>query len=280
MPTTDFPVFLSRGGNANVINRMKANSITRFYGTPKLAWTQLIIAEMLSLRASTQVITLVVGGTASDGTYQLTFSGGGLEDDVVVSATRDSGETSAQMAAELESAIQTARAGALADVVTNEVVNTATITITCLTKAAGVAPVSVAVSFPGSATGTLTYTYVGSITVVSTFARTPAVPHALPEHIWRKACTVNRRVAFAGATAVTVTVGDANDPDGLVTSTSLLSTGIVQTTGAAEFTPRYEAAFVPLIQITLASATPLNFERLTAGEFEVELHYLPVPQVV
>jgi hypothetical protein len=263
---------ISPGGNANLVARMLANTVKHAH-TPDTAWSLLVTAQMLALLPSTQVITLVVGGTASNGAYQLTLTGGGLAAPVVVSSTRDAAETSAQMAAELEGAIATARAGGLAGIVTDESVASATITIVALTKQPNVAPLSVAVSFPGAATGTLTYTYVTTLDPT-----VEGVPDWF-EHSERKGCFVNRRAAFAGATAVTAIMGDAADDNGLLTSTSLTTTGIVQTTGAAEYTPRYEAAFVPQVQITLASATPLSNAALTAGEAVFELHGSPIPQV-
>lgn len=273
-----FPLPISRAGNSNIAARCKANTVPRFAMTPRLSWGATIGLSLFKLLAASQTITLVVGGTATNGTYQLTFSGGGLAAPVVVTATRDAAETNDQMAAELEAAIQTARGTTLAGVVTNETVTTNTITITCLTKLTNVAPVSVAVSFPGAATGTLTYTYVSTIDASN--ATGPArMFHAFPTNVVRGLCAITRKVAVVGPTTCTVTVGDAGDTDGLLTSTDLKTTGVVQTTGAAERIPRQESAFQPYIVITTSGATPMPPQSITAGEFEVQIHYEPIPKV-
>jgi hypothetical protein len=271
-----FPLAISRNGNSTIVERCMSNTVPRFGICPRMSWIAHVTARTLASRSATQVITLVVGGTASDGTYQLTFSGGGLAAPVVVSSVRDSGETSAQMAAELEAAIQTARATTLAGVVTNETVASATITITCLTKTPAASPVSIAVSFPGSATGTLTYTYTAGMTVAST-VEGARLFHDFPENIDRRACVVNVSTAFAGVTAMTLIVGDAADPDALFTSTSVLAAGRTQTVAAAEFMPRFEAAFVPQFSFVAASATPLALQSLTAGAVDIEIFYDPLP---
>lgn len=271
-----FPLAICRNGNSTIVDRCMRNTVPKFAFTPRMSWITRVTAEMLAARSSTQVITLVVGGTASNGTYQLTFSGGGLSAPVVVSSVRDSGETSAQMAAELEAAIETARGTTLAGVITNETVNSATVTITCLTKDPGTAPVSVAVSFPGSATGTLTYTYVGTINANSTI-RGERISHDFPENVDRGTCMVNITEAFVGATAANLVVGDAADADALLTTQSLLSVTRSQSLTGAERMHRFEAAFVPQLQFTLASATALPMQSLTAGSVDVEIFYDPVP---
>lgn len=274
----NFPLAISRAGNSNIVHRCLANTVPRFALSPKLSWTQKITARQLALVPTTQVITLLVGGTASDGTYELTFTGGGLTAPVVVSAERDSGQTSAQMAAELEAEIEATRADELAGVVVNESVNSATITITCLAKASNVASVNVAVSFPGSATGTLTYTYAATLDAATSIDG-ERISHDFETNVIRTACVLHRRVAFAGVTTITMIAGDANDDNGLLTSTSLATTGFVQTTGANEFVRRQEAAFVPQWVVTTSGATPMPFQSLTAGEAELEIHYFPIPQV-
>lgn len=273
-----FPLAISRFGNSTIVDRCLRNTVPRFALSPRMSWATTVTAAMLAARSTTQVITLVVGGTASDGTYQLTFSGGGLPAPVVVSSVRNSGETSAQMAAELEGAIQTARGSSLAGVVTDESVNSATVTITCLAKAPDVSPVSIAVSFPGSATGTLTYTYVATVDAAAKIAG-KRITHDFPTDVDRGTCVANVSEAFAGATAVTMVVGDALDADALYTSASIKTTGRSQSLTAAERVHRFEPAFVPQIQVSLASSTPLAAQALTAGSVTVEIFYDPVPQV-
>lgn len=270
-----FPAHISPGGNSTVAARLKAGTLKHAFA-PRLAWSMPLTWRQLHLLPSTQGLTVLVGGTASDGDYVLTFSGGGLAAPVAVTAVRDSGETSAQMAVELEAAIATARATTLAGVVTDESVATATITIVGLTKAANVTPLTVVATFPGAATATLEYTYV--TTIVPSTDIGLGSPYEFFTNMIRGHATVNRKTAFAGATAITAVMGDAGAANGLLTSTSLASTGIVQTTGAAERVPRFEAAFVPQIQVTLVSVTPLSNASLTAGEAVFEIHCHPVPE--
>lgn len=276
----NFPLPIGRGANSNVADRLKADTVPKFPFAPDMTWSCTLTAKQLALRTQSQVITVLINSTA-DGDHILSFSGGGLAEPVDITFAA-SGNTAAQIAAGLEAAIQTARATTLAGVVTNETVSTATITITCLTKARNVDPVTITNTQPDGDTDdpTFTYTYGASLNPTSTSTdgvngHTNFMPE-FPTNVVRGQCTVNRRVAFAGTTALTIIVGDAGATNGLVTATSIMSTGVFDTIAAAENTPRFESAFVPAIAFSAASATPLSFQGLTAGEVEITIEYFPV----
>lgn len=83
--------------------------------------------------------------------------------------------------------------------------------------------------------------------------------------------------AGTGITSVTVTVGDAGDADGLLTSTAVhSSTGRFETSGAAQYSNRIEEAFEPTITFTAVGA---NLNLLTAGQLVVFIGYHPLPKV-
>lgn len=272
-----FPLGIGRGANANIVHRLRANSVPKFAFAPRMSWSARMNWKELKRVSTTQVITLLVN-SSTDGDHVLTFSGGGLASPVELDPFEASTNTAAQIAAGLEALIQTARADVLATVVTGETVNSATITITAITKVPGVAPLSVTHTVPGGAASTLTYTYVATLDHTSTISDhrgAEKVSTLFPENVVRADCTVDVSEAFAGVTALTMIVGDANDDNGLVTSTTIKSEAVINTVAAAENTPRFESAFVPQFTITAASATPLSFDSLTAGEFEVEIAYTP-----
>ena len=87
---------------------------------------------------------------------------------------------------------------------------------------------------------------------------------------------------FAGGTiaACTCSLGDAGDPDGLQTSTNIFtgqSLGYkANTTGAAEYADRFEAAFVPLLQVNTTTGTVAAH---TTGELWAMIGFSPVPGV-
>lgn len=74
-----------------------------------------------------------------------------------------------------------------------------------------------------------------------------------PTNVVRKQPLVYVRTPASGGTlsAVTIEFGDVGDPNGLLTSTSVFTgaSGFLQTTGAAEFAPRFESAFSPTVDI-------------------------------
>ncbi len=76
-------------------------------------------------------------------------------------------------------------------------------------------------------------------------------------------------------TALAVIMGDAADDNGLVTSTNIIAAAgtHVQTIAAAEFADRYEAAYVPLVQL---DATGANLDAITNLDFIVKIKFSPV----
>lgn len=173
--------------------------------------------------------------------------------------------TASTVAAGLEALIQAARGvgEALEDYVEGETVDTATITIDYVD---GV-QVLLTDDFPGTSTGTTTTTNVATIDMGQT-------GDWYPSDVIVDGGYINRLVAFAGGTpTITIEVGDTNDPNGLVTSTSIATTGPAETTGAAEHAEHLETAFAPTVTIT--SNQP--FTSLTAGEVLAVVRYTPVP---
>lgn len=85
---------------------------------------------------------------------------------------------------------------------------------------------------------------------------------------------------FSGGTVsdADAEVGDTGDPNGLRTLTDVFAaTGwMANTTGAAEYAPHLETAFVPTLTIT---TTGDNVDGLTAGVVKVVIYFEPLPEV-
>lgn len=87
---------------------------------------------------------------------------------------------------------------------------------------------------------------------------------------------------FAGGTvsACTLEFGDANDPNGLHTAVDVWTGSTVgyraNTTGAAEYAPHFEAAFVPSLTLRTTAG---NIAALTTGECWIGLMFEPVAGV-
>jgi len=98
-----------------------------------------------------------------------------------------------------------------------------------------------------------------------------------PANAWIRFAWIQKIVAFTGGSvsAADVILGDAGDPNGLLTSSSVFTgTGIVATPAAAEIaTPTFEATYVPLLQLDTTSD---NIDNLTAGELLVCIAYSPL----
>lgn len=173
--------------------------------------------------------------------------------------------TASTVAAALEALIETARATTFAAYLEDESVNTATITMDYVD---GV-QVTLSADFPGTATATIAVTDVATIPL-------GRAGDWFPSNVIVDGCIVNRVTAFAGGTpTITATVGDADAVDGLFTSTSIASTGAIETIAAAEHAEHFEAAFEPLITIT----SNRLFSALTAGEVEVLIRYSAPPTI-
>lgn len=280
----DFPLPVGRGANANHFHRLRAGSIPNFAFTPLMSWSVRQTFGDLARTTSTQSIAITITDD-TDGDHVLTFSGGGLAEPVALDAFAASTDTVEDIATGLEAIVEAARAAdePLDGIVTAESVTDATISITALPKAPGTPPLVVTHTVDDvDGVPTLVYSYTITFDHTSTASEihgTEAYTHLFPEMVVRDSCTLNRRVAFSGATSMTIVVGDADAANGLLTVTSLGSAGCVDTVGAAENTPRFEAAFVPQWVVGLASATPLHFGSLTAGEFEIEIAYCPTVAV-
>jgi hypothetical protein len=171
------------------------------------------------------------------------------------------------VAAGLEALIETARATTLADYVEDESVATDTITIDYVDGE----QVTVTVDFPGTSTGTVTVTSVATIPLGTTGNLFPANVIVNEEG----GAGQNVVTAFAGITTIAATLGDAGAVDGLMTSTTLASTGFTSTIAAAEYAGHMELAFEPVFTITADEP----FTNLTAGEVEVMIPYLPPPTI-
>lgn len=101
-----------------------------------------------------------------------------------------------------------------------------------------------------------------------------------PTNVVRKQPLVYVRTPLSGGAvnACTIEFGDANDPNGLLTSTSVFTgaSGFLQTTAAAEFAPRFEAAFSPTVDIATTNG---NISALTAGSLVFMIAFTPAASV-
>lgn len=263
--------------NTDYLADMQGNKFPLIIRSPEMKYKVHFTAAMLRALAlaAVQTTTVLIGGTAPDGNYSLRFQGI-LADGTAVDFTTPnfaaSSNTNAQIAAGLEALVQTARAGALAGIVTDETVSTATIT-SVFTPGA---QVTVTLTAPVGATGTIERTYLATVNESTRLRGWPAMAEFY-EEVLRGSCILHRIVAVTGLAAVTLVVGDVGDADGLLTSTSLATTGTVQTAGAAENTRRREASFAPQLQI-MSTTNP--FSSVTDGEFIVEIETTPIPYVI
>lgn len=103
-----------------------------------------------------------------------------------------------------------------------------------------------------------------------------------PANVVRRVPFLYLATPFSGGavSAATVELGDANDPNGLHTAVNVwtgATTGyLANTVSAAEYAPRFEAAFIPSITLRTTSA---NVSALTAGVLWVGIKFEPVPGV-
>jgi hypothetical protein len=170
------------------------------------------------------------------------------------------------IAAALEALIETARATTLADYVDDESVATDEITVEYVD---GV-QVRLEADFPGAATGAVVTTNVATITLGS-------AGNYFPANVWVDGAIANVSTLFdeGGSPTITLEVGDANDPNGLMTASDLTTAGVCETTGAAEFTQHMETAFAPIVTVT----GDILFGDLTQGEVSVMVRYIPPPTI-
>lgn len=103
-----------------------------------------------------------------------------------------------------------------------------------------------------------------------------------PANVERTLPMVYVRELFAGGavSACTYEAGNANDPNGLHTAVDVFTGSALgwraNTTGAAEYAPRFEAAFIPSITIRTTTA---NVAALTAGSLYQVIGFNPIPGV-
>lgn len=103
-----------------------------------------------------------------------------------------------------------------------------------------------------------------------------------PANVMRGVPMLYLREVFAGGTvnAATVEMGDANDPNGIHTAVSVFTGAtlgyLANTVGAAEYAPRFEAAYIPTITLRTTAG---NISALTTGELWVGIKFEPVPGV-
>lgn len=176
------------------------------------------------------------------------------------------------IATALEALIETARATTLADYVNDESVTGDDITVT---YEDGV-QVRLEADFPGAATGAVVTTTSATITLGST-------GNYFPSNVWVAGAIANVSTAFdiaSGTPTITMEVGgafdsDADDPNGLMTSSSLATAGVLETIAADLFVEHFELAYAPTVTIT----SDVLFADLTQGEVSVMIRYTPPPTV-
>lgn len=90
---------------------------------------------------------------------------------------------------------------------------------------------------------------------------------------------VGELVAGGAISAATLSMGD-DDVDGLHTAVDVFTGAALgyraNTVGAAEYAPRFEAAFVPTFTVTTTTG---NVNAATSGEFWAMIGFTPVPGV-
>ncbi len=176
------------------------------------------------------------------------------------------------IASALEALIEAARATTLAGYVDDETVTGDDITVE---YEAGV-QVRLEADFPGTATGAVATTNVGTIALGS-------AGNWFPANVWVDGAIASVVTAFdiaSGTPTITMEVGgvfdsDADDPNGLMTSSSLATAGVLETIGADLFGKHFEVAHAPSITVT----SDVLFGDLTQGEVSVMVRYIPPPTI-
>lgn len=100
---------------------------------------------------------------------------------------------------------------------------------------------------------------------------------AFPPRVRRELAIIKPLTAFAGGnvSAITAELGDTDDPNGLVTAIDVFTGSSLlgvetDTSGAAQYAPRIEAAFAPLLTLR---TTNDNVSALTTGTLAVEIYF-------
>lgn len=125
--------------------------------------------------------------------------------------------------------------------------------------------------------------YIGAVALTSATSQeidlnTAFPANAFPANALVMGCYIKRITDFSGGSvsALTVQVGDTGDPNGLLTATSVFTgvgAGYTATTGAAEYAPHPEAAFLPTLTLT---STSDDVDALTAGRLKICIPFQPL----
>ncbi len=102
--------------------------------------------------------------------------------------------------------------------------------------------------------------------------------NTFPTNVQRGEAYIKREVDFSGGTitAINASVGDANDPNGLVTATNIFTgagEGYFGSPAAAEYAMQPESAFVPTLTL---DTTGDNVADVTAGRLVVVIPFRPL----
>lgn len=225
--------------------------------------------------AYNEVRTITAGGGA-DGAYVVHFA---TTPPTTVDYT-NAGGTTTDIANALEAEMEDKRDGTISTqldgVVLTESDAAAVVTlvfelgedVTITTEHPATATLVVADTTPNTSTLTNSNAYVTTLDVNATWPNA-----AFPAPVERENTTVQVVTAFSGTT--TLEVGDAGDPNGLLTSTSIAATGQKQTTGAAERDPRVETSLAPLLTLTSTLAP----SAITAGRMVLRIDFSPLVSV-
>lgn len=105
----------------------------------------------------------------------------------------------------------------------------------------------------------------------------PAFPQNTVRRLSGTYAWVVTGIAGTGITVANITIGDAGDPDGLLTSSSALPAAegfVAPTAGAAENAARPETSFAPVLRVSLTGG---NMTAITEGEIWTVIPFMPIP---
>lgn len=239
--------------------------------TPEFEYRATVTHDCIESTSATQRTTTQFGGTPTDGNYTFTFSGGFdangdaiLGTPVAVTVTRSGGTpaTNNDLAVQAEADIEAA--AGLSGIVASADDSTDT---NLIQFATGVSGVSVTLSAP--APGTLAITEHRIDLDLNDYYP----QNAFPANVKRLAGPVlNVREGFGAS--ITADVGDANDPNGLISAADINTAGYTGgTQGAEGVLDITETAFEPHVFLfTGTSASPV----VSVGDFELIVNFHPL----
>lgn len=236
------------------------------------------LAAQINDLVATSLAGVVASAAADTGVVTITYEAGIDPQTLSVAETTATGTLTVSISADedaiataLEAEIEAARAAdqPLEDYVDDESVATDTVTIEYV---AGV-QVRVTPDVPATADITVTTTDVATITLGST-------GNYFPSNVMVAGAIANVSTAFdiaSGTPTITMEVGgafdsDPDDPNGLLTSSSLATAAVLETIGATLFVEHFEAACAPSVTVT----SDVLFADLTQGEVSVMIRWSPV----